>query len=549
MSGIERDDIEKLKKYSEYAKDGVEKIQKYAEAARKLEEEGETLSALQGLATSIRDLSKFATALGGISIGLQLVLAFMPKQDPNKLILDGITELKSRIEALTQTVEVGLKRLELAEDISSQKSALLDKIANIEAAYALVQSIAKHRAEGTDPTYQIKELQDFDLGELRTIVQLIYNMMTGQELTVSLLQEVYDKTYGDAISVSKVAQYLFSHMQTCVIVISAIEYERETKEAKRDLTSEEIVLLAEAQSEILNPLIEGAGKASAYWISEALDEQKLRANVERFFADYRPQMHINHTNYQKSAENIVEKLQANWPYLKFSAVVYCPLAGFDHHCVWRSNDNAIVDFRTPDETGKHINLVVFWSARHSPHGPVVRSNQELVPKYDKPQPARYDRNDGGPLLEELFGGAPVYVSPHSATSERRTSYVIDLAWRLNRESYNRCVLAPGSGGILPARWHLQDGTQNFTSNYKKAHPDMVAGTPWMIWCGSCSTSEFGIASTNDACVMQNDEVFPTSMHDPNITAFRGKSQHSYNTKNGDLSGNFFRLAVFWGDPK
>lgn len=193
------DDIKTARGAVDKLKNGANAINEMAKKATDLAEAGKELNKIQSVLNGVKAFGKLGTCFAIAGVGLDLVLfAFgSGAPDPNEMILNAISALDDKVDALWNAMDAQFDKIHSRLDKNSAKQNIRDEMKYFS---ALKVAIMEYRAS---PEYGIEDLLDdsYDPADIARHFNGIYDAVKSEEADVNILKAEYDSTCGDASTI------------------------------------------------------------------------------------------------------------------------------------------------------------------------------------------------------------------------------------------------------------------------------------------------------------------------------------------------------------
>lgn len=299
-------------------------------------------------------------------------------------------------------------------------------------------------------------------------------------MSSSLLEQVYKISCGDVNAVWSTGQYLLQHAQLCIVLIGAIEGERNRAAALEDgkeYTPSDAAQDAQTAADEFGEDLQTIAKTVTSWVKKCVSSAEIKKNVTRFYTEQRFSMLVMASDHQGTAQRVATAMRNQWSYLNFSAIAYPPVSGYKNHAVSSASSRRLTLFRTPDTMGQSLNLIVYWAPRKTTKVPKLLTGSSLVPKTTaRSKPVNSMRS-----MVAMLNTSP--LPPR-----------------------------PGMNTIVP-----KEDTSAFFPLYKltlNGTDSLQGGLVWAGYIGGKDGVQMGVASYNKATFINNDKLFTLPKSNP-----------------------------------
>ena len=303
------DDIKTARGAVDKLKNGANAINEMAKKATDLAEAGKELNKIQSVLNGVKAFGKLGTCFAIAGVGLDLVLfAFgSGAPDPNEMILNAISALDDKVDALWNAMDAQFDKIHSRLDKNSAKQNIRDEMKYFS---ALKVAIMEYRAS---PEYGIEDLLDdsYDPADIARHFNGIYDAVKSEEADVNILKAEYDSTCGDASTIINTGTNLLAvatFAPMAYALASALRY-------KKNPT----VILATPQrvEDLFGGKINTISEQICKYTQMCWDEAK--ANVKKKMErDIFPNLEVPapreiHETFRPSSKYLCEVLARQWP--------------------------------------------------------------------------------------------------------------------------------------------------------------------------------------------------------------------------------------------
>jgi len=370
--------VQKAKKYVDYAATGAKKLADWSAAAQKMQKAGKDLNEIEQVVSKLVFVAKISAALQVISVGLAVVQAFLPVKSKEDLILDAVQKVSDQITGLKSDMQSLFKELTSTVWDATGASNLEDKLADIVTAYGYLNSISEKKSRKEDYSLDEDALNGFDVTLLKKAVVEIERYMTGTATAPNLLKLTYEHTFGDPSKVVPLAGYLAHHAEMAVTAhgaVLAIQHRRAAAAKDQTWTEDDAADLADdlAGDETISTdyaaQIKNISHQAHEWSRKCIDSKTRHDNIDRYIDRYLDNLFVpSADDYSGTAERFVYFLQLYWPWLNFTAFAYEGISGVNHHAwIYKGPPHRYhVIKRHVDANKKKMNIIVYFAPRTKP---------------------------------------------------------------------------------------------------------------------------------------------------------------------------------------
>ena len=311
------DDIKTARGAVDKLKNGANAINEMAKKATDLAEAGKELNKIQSVLNGVKAFGKLGTCFAIAGVGLDLVLfAFgSGAPDPNEMILNAISALDDKVDALWNAMDAQFDKIHSRLDKNSAKQNIRDEMKYFS---ALKVAIMEYRAS---PEYGIEDLLDdsYDPADIARHFNGIYDAVKSEEADVNILKAEYDSTCGDASTIintgtNLLAVAMFAPM--AYALASALRYKKDpalklaTPQRVEDLFGEKI-----------NAISDQVSKYTKMCWDEAKTNVKKKMERDIFPNLEVPTPREIGATFRPSSKYLCEVIARQWPMFDWVVVV------------------------------------------------------------------------------------------------------------------------------------------------------------------------------------------------------------------------------------
>ena len=311
------DDIQTAKGAVDQLKEGANAINEWAEKATELAEAGKELTKVQGVLQGVKVFGKLGTGFAMAGIGLDLALfAFgLEAPDPNEMILNAISALDNKVDALWNAMDKQFDKIHARLDKNSAKENIREEMKYFS---ALKVAIMEYRASPEDG---IEDLLDdsYDPADIARHFNGIYDAVKSEEADVNILKAEYDSTCGDASTIINTGTNLLAvatFAPMAYALASALRYKKDpalklaTPQRVEDLFGEKI-----------NAISDQVSKYTKMCWDEAKTNVKKKMERDIFPNLEVPTPREIGATFRPSSKYLCEVIARQWPMFDWVVVV------------------------------------------------------------------------------------------------------------------------------------------------------------------------------------------------------------------------------------
>ena len=311
------DDIQTAKGAVDQLKEGANAINEWAEKATELAEAGKELTKVQGVLQGVKVFGKLGTGFAMAGIGLDLALfAFgSGAPDPNEMILNAISALDNKVDALWNAMDKQFDKIHARLDKNSAKENIREEMKYFS---ALKVAIMEYRASPEDG---IEDLLDdsYDPADIARHFNGIYDAVKSEEADVNILKAEYDSTCGDASTIINTGTNLLAvatFAPMAYALASALRYKKDpalklaTPQRVEDLFGEKI-----------NAISDQVSKYTKMCWDEAKTNVKKKMERDIFPNLEVPTPREIGATFRPSSKYLCEVIARQWPMFDWVVVV------------------------------------------------------------------------------------------------------------------------------------------------------------------------------------------------------------------------------------
>jgi hypothetical protein len=450
----------------------AQKLDDFAKSSEKALAEGKTLNLFQEAVHDVTLFSKANIALQCLSMGLKaigMLIGGEPSQEAQ--ILEGITQVLGRIDTLSKDLDQKFAQVAKKLDLQTGKLELQSHLTDILTAKNLLAQINDLKTQGRDFSTIENQLTMLTPVNFYTGMVQIRNSCEGNATSPNVLSTLYDLSYGDVKAVWAMGEYLLQNATMALMlhgIVAEIRYKKGIDKDKVD--HEEIASLYEKDLKAVADAVTG-------WTQKCLsNEPNDRPTQIRLWLDANKSVvNILASDRQGTSQRIADGLQAHYPYLNFSVIVYEPVTGFNWHGM--TGSSYLTAFRYPDVIGKAVNIIIYWADRTPTNRQAIITYKSATAEQSNFQGTQFQ----GARKDRSFD-ASVFRRPNRPSGDRY-QFVYD---------FSGAALAPnhtGAAATFYGRWgnynkDLKPILDQFGAEANPARRE--AGS--LLWC--CFTDDY-----------------------------------------------------------
>ena len=202
------DDIQTAKGAVDQLKEGANAINEWAEKATELAEAGKELTKVQGVLQGVKVFGKLGTGFAMAGIGLDLALfAFGIKApDPNEMILNAISALDNKVDALWNAMDQQFDKIHTHLDTVSAKQRIQDEMEYFSALKKIIMVYRESPPSGT----QLLLDSIYSPAAIHKNFSGIHDAVMSDKADDNILKAEYDSTCGEASTIINTGKELLA---------------------------------------------------------------------------------------------------------------------------------------------------------------------------------------------------------------------------------------------------------------------------------------------------------------------------------------------------
>ena len=202
------DDIQTAKGAVDQLKEGANAINEWAEKATELAEAGKELTKVQGVLQGVKVFGKLGTGFAMAGIGLDLALfAFGIKApDPNEMILNAISALDNKVDALWNAMDQQFDKIHTHLDTVSAKQRIQDEMEYFSALKKIIMVYRDSPPSGT----QLLLDSIYSPAAIHKNFSGIHDAVMSDKADDNILKAEYDSTCGEASTIINTGKELLA---------------------------------------------------------------------------------------------------------------------------------------------------------------------------------------------------------------------------------------------------------------------------------------------------------------------------------------------------
>ncbi len=298
-------------------------------ATKAIDKAVEVEEAAAKASTALEQISKVSAGFGMAGAAFSLVATFLPKSDPQQMILQELQKIEAQIDNLQSLVVEKIDTLTKEIQAGNMEEQLSSSISTVKTILGFIKDYQDAARKEEDLSPLKKHFQPNQMEELANFASLINTLVLQTQFSgkQSYLDNIYGLSYGDASSIQnigfKLLNYLISARSAYIFVNSFITIQ--------DNGTNE---LQESQLKSINDsAVNNFDTVAICPLKDKLMDLLRRChnertlNVDRFINDYRLNMKLDqlHTN------DLTNKLNSKWPSLSWLVICYASVKGFNNH--------------------------------------------------------------------------------------------------------------------------------------------------------------------------------------------------------------------------
>jgi hypothetical protein len=332
---------EKLTKAQEITERASSFTTEWAEL-RKTTAELSEISTASEVGNITAQLGRAGAALGMVSAGISIALIFLPQDDTQAKILEGIQEIENQISQLSADMARQFGALKIGIDRGMAEQSITDQIATIETYITELSIIAKYQATGQneqgfkDAKARLFKYNDADPSALDSAVTHIVQYFDKDKLVGNILGSVYKDSKGNLNTVNWEGQIILHYVMAAVAAEASIAALRKKDQVGRELNDAELAAIQNASHAPFTENVTIITQNIQYWISQCLDHEKITALVDSMLENdiFRQDKIVaaNLTNLWIEVSTWAWKqLAAQWYWYDWTVITYPGVEGWDKH--------------------------------------------------------------------------------------------------------------------------------------------------------------------------------------------------------------------------
>ena len=202
------DDIQTAKGAVDQLKEGANAINEWAEKATELAEAGKELTKIQGVLQGVKIFGKLGAGFAMAGIGLDLALfAFGIKApDPNEMILNAISALDNKVDALWNAMDQQFDKIHTHLDTVSAKQRIQDEMEYFSALKKIIMVYRESPPSGT----QLLLDSIYSPAAIHKNFSGIHDAVMSDKADDNILKAEYDSTCGEASTIINTGKELLA---------------------------------------------------------------------------------------------------------------------------------------------------------------------------------------------------------------------------------------------------------------------------------------------------------------------------------------------------
>lgn len=303
------DDIQTAKGAVDQLKEGANAINEWAEKATELAEAGKELTKIQGVLQGVKIFGKLGAGFAMAGIGLDLALfAFgSGAPDPNEMILNAISALDNKVDAMWNAMDQQFDRIHKSLNESTAKNNVQVEMKYFSALNVIIAAYRK------SPKIGIQDLLDdrYDPADIYAHFDGIYNAVIKNNSKDNLLMAQYEFTCGEASTIINTGKNLLAVALLAPMAYALTSALRHKKDPTFSLATPDYV--DELFGERINAISDKINEYTKKCWDEA--ETNVKKKMER---DIFPNLEVPgdrgmHTTFRESSKELCEVLKKQWP--------------------------------------------------------------------------------------------------------------------------------------------------------------------------------------------------------------------------------------------
>jgi hypothetical protein len=311
------DDIQTAKGAVDQLKEGANAINEWAEKATELAEAGKELTKVQGVLQGVKVFGKLGTGFAMAGIGLDLALfAFgLEAPDPNEMILNAISALDNKVDALWNAMDQQFDKIHTHLDTVSAKQRIQDEMEYFSALKKIIMVYRDSPPSGTqlllDPIYSPAAIHKNFSG--------IHDAVMSDKADDNILKAEYDSTYGEASTIISTGKELLAVALLAPMAYALASALRHKKDPTFELATPYDV--DKLFGKLINAISDQISKYTQMCWDDASTNVKKKMERDIFQKLKVPGNREIHTTFRESSKELCEVLKKQWPMFDWVVVV------------------------------------------------------------------------------------------------------------------------------------------------------------------------------------------------------------------------------------
>ncbi|MBL0347669.1 hypothetical protein [Candidatus Villigracilis affinis] len=311
------DDIQTAKGAVDQLKEGANAINEWAEKATELAEAGKELTKIQGVLKGVKVFGKLGTGFAMAGIGLDLALfAFGIKApDPNEMILNAISALDNKVDALWNAMDQQFDKIHTHLDTVSAKQRIQDEMEYFSALKKIIMVYRESPPSGT----QLLLDSIYSPAAIHKNFSGIHDAVMSDKADDNILKAEYDSTCGEASTIINTGKELLAVALLAPMAYALASALRHKKDTTFELATPYDV------DKLFGKLINAISEQISKYTKMCWDEAKtnVKKKMER---DIFPNLEVPGNReigatFRPSSKYLCEVIARQWPMFDWVVVV------------------------------------------------------------------------------------------------------------------------------------------------------------------------------------------------------------------------------------